>query len=133
MTTAVRLIRVGVAFVGPNLDTTLPTDDGIIPEAGSFQALLTAATGVKPLIIGEPEPTMLVLGAKRLGQTRPRRRSSATVWIQTSSSGIGPGSRRCWCSPSSRRGRQRRPRRSTWPGSSKICWPSRSPLMTLYR
>ena len=67
LTTAVRLLRAGAAFVGPNPDTTLPTDDGIIPGAGSFQALLTAATGVRPLIIGKPEPTMLVLGAERLG------------------------------------------------------------------
>jgi 4-nitrophenyl phosphatase len=69
LTTAVRLLRAGAAFVGPNPDTTLPTDDGIIPGAGSFQALLTAATGVRPLIIGKPEPTMLVLGSERLGLT----------------------------------------------------------------
>jgi 4-nitrophenyl phosphatase len=67
LTNAVRLLRAGAAFVGPNPDTTLPTDDGIIPGAGSFHALLTAATGVRPLIIGKPEPTMLVLGAERLG------------------------------------------------------------------
>jgi len=67
LTTAVRLLRAGAAFVGPNPDTTLPTDDGIIPGAGSFQALLTAATGARPLIIGKPEPTMLVIGSERLG------------------------------------------------------------------
>ena len=67
LTTAMRLIRAGAAFVGPNPDTSLPTDDGLIPGAGSFQAALTAATGVKPLIIGKPEPTMLVIGAERLG------------------------------------------------------------------
>jgi len=69
LTTAVRLLRAGAAFVGPNPDTTLPVDDGIIPGAGSFHALLTAATGVRPLIIGKPEPTMLVIGAERLGLT----------------------------------------------------------------
>lgn len=69
LTTAVRLLRAGAAFVGPNPDTTLPTDDGIIPGAGSFQALLTAATGVTPLIIGKPEPTMLTIGSQRLGLT----------------------------------------------------------------
>jgi 4-nitrophenyl phosphatase len=67
LTTAVRLLRAGAAFVGPNPDTTLPTDDGIIPGAGSFQAAITAATGVRPLIIGKPEPTMLVIGSERLG------------------------------------------------------------------
>src|SRR3954452_3063556 len=67
LTTAVRLVRGGVAFVGPNPDTTLPTDDGIIPGAGSFQAAITAASGVKPLIIGKPEPTMLLIGCQRIG------------------------------------------------------------------
>jgi 4-nitrophenyl phosphatase len=67
LTTAVRLIREGAAFVGPNPDTTLPTDDGIVPGAGSFQAAITAATGVKPLIVGKPEPTMLLIGCERLG------------------------------------------------------------------
>jgi 4-nitrophenyl phosphatase len=67
LTTAVRLVRDGAAFVGPNPDTTLPTDDGIIPGAGSFQAAITAASGVKPLIIGKPEPTMLLIGCQRIG------------------------------------------------------------------
>jgi 4-nitrophenyl phosphatase len=67
LTTAVRLVRAGAAFIGPNPDTTLPTDDGIIPGAGSFQAAITAASGVRPLIIGKPEPTMLLIGCQRLG------------------------------------------------------------------
>lgn len=67
LTTAVRLVRGGAAFVGPNPDTTLPTDDGIIPGAGSFQAAITAASGVRPTIIGKPEPTMLLIGCQRIG------------------------------------------------------------------
>jgi 4-nitrophenyl phosphatase len=67
LTQAVRLVRAGAEFVGPNPDTTLPMDDGIIPGAGSFQAAITAATGVRPLIIGKPEPTMLLIGCQRLG------------------------------------------------------------------
>jgi len=69
LTQAVRLVRAGATFIGPNPDTTLPTDDGVIPGAGSFQAAITAASGVKPLIIGKPEPTMLLIGCERLGLT----------------------------------------------------------------
>ncbi|MGE3267881.1 MAG: HAD-IIA family hydrolase [Chloroflexota bacterium] len=69
LTTAVRLVRAGAAFIGPNPDTTLPTDDGIIPGAGSFQAAIKAASGVSPLIIGKPEPTMLLIGCQRMGLT----------------------------------------------------------------
>ena len=67
LTLAVRLVKAGAKFVGTNPDTTLPMDDGIIPGAGSFQAAITAATGVRPLIIGKPEPTMLLIGCERLG------------------------------------------------------------------
>jgi 4-nitrophenyl phosphatase len=67
LTTAVRLVRGGAHFVGPNPDTTLPMDDGVIPGAGSFQAAITAASGVRPLIIGKPEPTMLLIGCERIG------------------------------------------------------------------
>jgi 4-nitrophenyl phosphatase len=69
LTQAVRLVRAGAKFVGPNPDTTLPMDDGVIPGAGSFQAAITAATGVRPLIIGKPEPTMLLIGCERIGTT----------------------------------------------------------------
>jgi 4-nitrophenyl phosphatase len=67
LTRAVNLVRGGARYVGPNPDTTLPMPFGVIPGAGSFQALITAATGVRPTIVGKPEPTMLLMGAARLG------------------------------------------------------------------
>ncbi|MFN8522510.1 MAG: HAD-IIA family hydrolase [Chloroflexota bacterium] len=66
LTLAVNLVRGGATFIGPNPDTTLPMPVGVIPGAGSFQALITAASGRKPTIIGKPEPTMLAMGADRL-------------------------------------------------------------------
>jgi 4-nitrophenyl phosphatase len=67
LTTAIRAVLNGARFVGPNPDTTLPMEDGLSPGAGSVQAAITAATGVQPLIIGKPEPTMLQLGLRQLG------------------------------------------------------------------
>ncbi len=52
-------IRAGARFIGTNPDLTLPTEEGLVPGAGAIQALLTAATDVRPLVIGKPEPTML--------------------------------------------------------------------------
>jgi 4-nitrophenyl phosphatase len=52
-------IRAGARFIGTNGDTTLPTEDGNVPGAGSFLALLRAATDAEPFVIGKPEPTML--------------------------------------------------------------------------
>jgi HAD superfamily hydrolase (TIGR01450 family) len=67
LTTAIRAILNGARFVGPNPDTSLPLEDGVSPGAGAFQAAITAATGVEPLIVGKPEPTMLSIGLRLLG------------------------------------------------------------------
>lgn len=67
LTIAIRAVLGGARFVGPNPDTTLPMEDGLCPGAGAFQAAIRAATGVEPLIIGKPEPTMLSIGLRMLG------------------------------------------------------------------
>lgn len=51
---AVRAIRSGAAFIMTNPDLLLPTTDGLIPGAGSIGAMLQAASGKEPLIIGKP-------------------------------------------------------------------------------
>lgn len=71
LTLAVNFVRNGAAFIGSNPDTTLPMPDGVIPGAGSFQAAIAAASGVTPLVIGKPEPTMFLMGTERLGLSPP--------------------------------------------------------------
>lgn len=67
LTLAVQHVRAGAAFIGSNPDTTLPVPEGVIPGAGAFQAAIQAASGVAPLVIGKPEPTMLLMGTELLG------------------------------------------------------------------
>ncbi|MFN0070096.1 MAG: HAD-IIA family hydrolase [Chloroflexota bacterium] len=67
LTVAIRGVLAGATFVGSNPDTTLPAEDGLIPGAGSFQAAIRAATGVAPIIIGKPEPTMMTMALAKLG------------------------------------------------------------------
>jgi len=67
LTVAIRGVLAGATFIGSNPDTTLPAEDGLIPGAGSFQAAIRAATGVAPIIIGKPEPTMMTMALERLG------------------------------------------------------------------
>jgi 4-nitrophenyl phosphatase len=69
LTVAIRAVLAGATFIGSNPDTTLPAEDGLIPGAGSFQAAIRAATGVSPLIIGKPEPTMTAMALERIGLT----------------------------------------------------------------
>jgi 4-nitrophenyl phosphatase len=63
-------IRAGAGFVGTNPDLTFPSERGIVPGAGALLALLEAATGVKPRIIGKPETTMMEQAMLRLGAAR---------------------------------------------------------------
>jgi 4-nitrophenyl phosphatase len=67
---AALLIRRGSPFYGTNPDLTFPTPEGLIPGAGSFLALLTAATDVSPIIAGKPAPELLELALERLGTPR---------------------------------------------------------------
>lgn len=60
-------IRAGARFIATNADTSLPTAEGIVPGAGALQALLTAATGVTPFVIGKPSAPMFLLAIDVLG------------------------------------------------------------------
>lgn len=69
---ATLLIGRGVPFYGTNSDLTFPTPEGLIPGAGSFLALITAATGTDPIVAGKPAPYLLELAIKRLGTSREK-------------------------------------------------------------
>lgn len=56
LATATLNIRAGAKLVGTNADTTLPTERGLTHGNGAILAALQAATEVKPIIIGKPEP-----------------------------------------------------------------------------
>jgi 4-nitrophenyl phosphatase len=70
--TATLLIGRGVPFYGTNSDLTFPTPEGLIPGAGSFLALITAATGAVPIVAGKPAPYLLELALNRLGTPREK-------------------------------------------------------------
>lgn len=55
---ATRAVRAGARFVATNLDLTVPTPDGPAPGNGLLVQAVAQASGVVPLTIGKPEPTM---------------------------------------------------------------------------
>lgn len=59
-------IQRGIPFIGTNPDSTLPTVEGLVPGAGSLLAALEAATGIKPRIIGKPQPDILWQAAQQM-------------------------------------------------------------------
>ena len=64
---ATLLIQRGARFIGTNPDLVYPTEEGLVPECGTTLAALQAATGIRPLVIGKPEPILFNLAADRLG------------------------------------------------------------------
>lgn len=62
-------IRHGAHFIGTNADVTYPSERGPLPGAGSILALLAAATGQQPLVIGKPNAGMYEQALARLGLT----------------------------------------------------------------
>ena len=60
-------IQRGALFIATNADSTLPTEAGLVPGAGSIVAALAAASGQRPIVIGKPETPMLETAMTRMG------------------------------------------------------------------
>ena len=64
-------LRAGVDWVACNVDSTLPTDRGLLPGNGSMVAALVAATGLAPRVAGKPASPLLDEAVRRAGSTNP--------------------------------------------------------------
>ncbi|MDF9841076.1 MULTISPECIES: HAD-IIA family hydrolase [unclassified Paenibacillus] len=64
---ASRWIMGGAKFVLTNPDLMLPSDDGVMPGAGTIGAAIEAASGVAPVVIGKPEAHLITFAASILG------------------------------------------------------------------
>ena len=61
------LIRQGARFFATNLDPTRPTEEGLVPGTGAMVAAIEVGSGVKPIAIGKPEPTMYEIAMAQMG------------------------------------------------------------------
>jgi len=66
LATACRLIQEGARLVATNPDRYLRTHDGIVPGTGAILAAVVAGSDAKPLVIGKPEPLILLAALQRL-------------------------------------------------------------------
>ena len=64
-------IAKGVPWVSTNGDYTFPTEKGLAPGNGAFNALITSITGKTPLLMGKPEPHMFKQAAEIFGSKNP--------------------------------------------------------------
>ena len=67
LATATINLRGGARLIGTNPDLTFPTERGVAHGNGAILAALTAASGVKPAIIGKPYPALFQMALRRLG------------------------------------------------------------------
>lgn len=67
LTAACYAIQNGAKFIATNLDMVLPVEDGYWPGAGAISAAITAATKVKPFLIGKPSKILIQMALKYCG------------------------------------------------------------------
>ncbi|MDQ0194863.1 HAD-IIA family hydrolase [Paenibacillus wynnii] len=63
---ASRWIMEGAVSVLTNPDLMLPSDDGVMPGAGTIGAAIEAASGVAPIVIGKPERHLMTYATSLL-------------------------------------------------------------------
>ena len=63
-------VRSGAEFIGTNPDSTLPTEEGLVPGAGAILGALEVASGRAPLVIGKPGGIIFEQALTRLGTRR---------------------------------------------------------------
>nr|WP_206531444.1 HAD-IIA family hydrolase [Rhodococcus aetherivorans] len=64
-------LRSGALWVATNVDSTLPTERGLVLGNGSMVAALRSATGCEPLVAGKPAAPLLEDAVVRSGASRP--------------------------------------------------------------
>lgn len=70
LTAASRAVAGGAAFLTPNLDARLPLEgDDFLPGCGAIVEAVAAAAGVRPLVVGKPEPPLFELALARMRLT----------------------------------------------------------------
>ena len=67
LATAVLAIRNGASFLVTNIDSNIPTEQGMLPSSGALTAFIQYATQIEPIVMGKPFSPILEGGLKRLG------------------------------------------------------------------
>ena len=70
LTAAARAVAGGAHFLTPNLDPRLPVEGaGFLPGCGAVVEAVATAAGVRPIVVGKPEPHLFELALGRMGLT----------------------------------------------------------------
>jgi HAD superfamily hydrolase (TIGR01450 family) len=70
LTAAARAAARGAPLVTPNIDPRLPIEGGdFLPGCGSIVQAVAVAAGVRPIVVGKPEPPLFRIALERLDLT----------------------------------------------------------------
>ena len=58
---ASRMIQRGATYICTHPDLSVPIEDCLLPDAGAIAAMISAASGVEPIIMGKPQPEGMAL------------------------------------------------------------------------
>src|SRR5512144_3060343 len=68
LTAAARAVAAGAAFLTPNIDPRLPMEHGeFLPGCGAIVEAVATAAGLRPIVVGKPEPPLFELALHRMG------------------------------------------------------------------
>ena len=68
LTAASRAAAAGAPLVTPNVDPRLPLEGGeFLPGCGAIVEAVAVAAGVRPIVVGKPEPPLFRIALERLG------------------------------------------------------------------
>lgn len=68
LTVAARVAAAGKPFVTPNVDLRMPIEGGdFLPGCGALVAAVSAAAGVRPIVVGKPDPPLFEIALRRMG------------------------------------------------------------------
>ena len=68
LTAAARAAAAGAPLVTPNIDPRLPIEGGdFLPGCGAIVEAVAVAAGVRPIVVGKPDPPLFTMALERLG------------------------------------------------------------------
>jgi len=68
---AVVAVRGGATHVATNADATIPSPRGVLPGNGALVGVVSAVTGLQPVVTGKPDPAMHAECVRRTGARSP--------------------------------------------------------------
>ncbi|WP_414044686.1 TIGR01457 family HAD-type hydrolase [Macrococcus equi] len=84
-------VRNGAKFISTNPDTSIPTERGFLPGNGALTSVISVSTGVEPIFIGKPMPTIMNKAVEMIGLDKSELVMIGDLYMTDIMSGINAG------------------------------------------